>query len=50
MGVIAGAIVTGVLNYYSSQQTKKMDLEKSQLRQAYKDIFAFHQAREAEQN
>ena len=41
-GVIAGAIITGVLNYYSAQQTKKMESYKSQLRQSYRDIAAFH--------
>jgi hypothetical protein len=41
-GVIAGAIITGVLSYYSTQQTKRLDSYKSQLRQAYKDISAFH--------
>ena len=41
-GVIAGAIITGVLNYYSTQRTKRVDSYKSQLRQAYKDISAFH--------
>jgi type II secretory pathway pseudopilin PulG len=46
VGVIAGAIITGVLNYYSTQQTKKVDSYKSQLRQAYKDISAFHRLEE----
>ena len=41
-GVIAGAIITGVFHYYSTQQAKRVETYKSRLSQTYRDIAAFH--------